>query len=101
MPRIRGRHDIACVYLIYHLAMPAKTTATSKHADVRAALLRQVRSGRLRPGERIPTEAELGKLFGVSRITVTRAVRDLQAAGVVERRRGAGTFVRPQQSGAQ
>ena len=66
----------------------------SKHADVRTALLRQLRSGRLRPGERIPTEAELGKLFGVSRITVARAVRDLEAAGIVERRRGAGSFVR-------
>jgi DNA-binding LacI/PurR family transcriptional regulator len=42
---------------------------------------------------RLPSEAQLVERFGVSRITVGRALRDLQAAGVVTRRAGAGTFV--------
>lgn len=41
----------------------------------------------------MPSEADLVRQFGVSRITVSRAMRDLQAAGLVERRVGAGSFV--------
>jgi DNA-binding LacI/PurR family transcriptional regulator len=74
---------------------------TSKHAGVYDALLRQLREGRWKPGERIPTEAELVEQYGVSRITVTRAVRDLETRGFVERRRGAGTFVRSIETGTK
>jgi len=45
-------------------------------------------------GARLPSEADLGRRFGASRITVGRALRDLQTAGLVERRAGSGTFVR-------
>ena len=66
---------------------------TSKHARVFAALHKAIGSGRLKPGARLPSEAELVRQYGVSRITAGRAVRDLQAAGLVERRVGSGTFV--------
>lgn len=69
--------------------------ARSKYEDVHAALLLQLQTGRWKPGDQIPTESQLLKQFGVSRITVARAVRDLEREGLVERRRGAGTFVRP------
>ena len=65
-----------------------------KHRQVFEALQRAIRSGRWKQGERIPSEAELVRRFGASRITVGRAVRDLQIAGLVERRAGSGTFVR-------
>jgi DNA-binding LacI/PurR family transcriptional regulator len=65
-----------------------------KYQQVYAALRREIQSGRLKRGDRLPSEAELVRTFGASRITVGRAVRDLQAAGLVERRAGAGTFVR-------
>jgi GntR family transcriptional regulator, arabinose operon transcriptional repressor len=80
-----------------------KTSANrrSKHADVYSALRRQLQSGRWQPGDRIPSEAELVQQFGVSRITVGRAVKDLRADGLVERRRGAGTFVRRKDSSGQ
>ena len=45
-------------------------------------------------GRRLPSEAELVRTFGASRITVGRAVRDLQTAGLVERRAGSGTYVK-------
>ena len=56
-------------------------------------------SGTCRPGAcgaatACRREAQLVRQFGVSRITVSRAVRDLQAAGLVERKPGSGTFVR-------
>jgi GntR family transcriptional regulator of arabinose operon len=70
------------------------TAMRSKYADVYDRLLGQLREGRWKAGDRIPTEAELVEQFGVSRITVARAVHDLEAQGLVERRRGAGTFVR-------
>jgi DNA-binding LacI/PurR family transcriptional regulator len=72
-----------------------KTAAPArKHQQVYSALRRDIQSGRLRKGDRLPSEAELVRLFGASRITVGRAVRDLQTAGLVERRAGSGTFVK-------
>ncbi|BDG05546.1 hypothetical protein AMOR_45420 [Anaeromyxobacter oryzae] len=53
-----------------------------------------IHSGRWKSGDRLPSEAELVRQFGASRITVGRAVRDLQVAGLVERRAGSGTFVK-------
>lgn len=64
-----------------------------KHEQVYRALERELRSGRWKPGDRLPSEAELVRRFGASRITVGRAVRDLQRAGLVERRAGSGTYV--------
>lgn len=64
-----------------------------KHRQVYQALSRDIQSGRLKRGDRLPSEAELGKTFGASRITVGRAVRDLQLQGLVERRAGSGTYV--------
>lgn len=51
-------------------------------------------AGRWKPGDRMPSEAELVQRFGVSRITVGRAVRDLRRAGLVERRPGSGTYLK-------
>src|SRR3954471_17906077 len=74
--------------------MAAGRAQTPKYQQVYSALRRDIQSGRLASGDRLPSEADLGKLFGASRITVGRAVRDLQAAGLVERRAGSGTYVR-------
>ena len=68
--------------------------AVPKYRQVYAALWRDILSGRLQRGERLPSEAELGRTFGASRITVGRAMRDLQRDGLVERRAGSGSYVR-------
>lgn len=65
-----------------------------KHARVYAALAGDLARGRWRPGERLPSEAALMRQFGVSRITVSRAMRDLKRADLVERRPGSGTYVK-------
>ena len=65
-----------------------------KYQRVYTALRRDIQSGRLGHGDRLPSEAELVRQFGASRITVGRAVRDLQTAGLVERRAGSGTYVK-------
>src|SRR2546423_12532780 len=66
---------------------------TRKHRQVYSSLSRDIHSGRWKLGERLPSEAQLVARFGVSRITIGRAVRDLQAAGLVERRGGGRTLV--------
>jgi GntR family transcriptional regulator, arabinose operon transcriptional repressor len=65
----------------------------SKHRRVFDHLLASIQSGALRPGDRLPSEAELGQLFDASRITIAKAVHDLQRMGLVTRRPGAGTHV--------
>ena len=49
-------------------------------------------AGRWPAGALMPSEAELVAKFGVSRMTVSRALRELQAEGLVERSQGVGTF---------
>lgn len=71
-----------------------QTAKSPKYRKVFDALQREIQSGRLLPGDRLPSEAELERSFGASRITVGRAVRDLQLAGLVERRAGSGSYVK-------
>ena len=57
------------------------------------ALTNDIASGRYRPGDRLPTEAELSARFGVNRHTVRRGLAALAEAGLTHARRGAGVFV--------
>jgi len=66
----------------------------TKHRQVFEHVLADIESGRLKDGDRLPSEAELVKQFASSRPTVARALRDLQNLGLVERRVGSGTYVR-------
>jgi GntR family transcriptional regulator len=60
---------------------------------VAQALLDDIGRGRLKPGDRLPTEDALGQSFGVSRITVRQAFDILRQRGLVERTAGRGSFV--------
>ena len=53
----------------------------------------QIESGKWRPGDRIPTEQELCRLYGISRSPVRQALKELAYAGLLTRRPGLGTFV--------
>lgn len=63
-------------------------------ASIRAAIL----TGELEPGSQLPSGNDLAKFFGVSRMTVTAAIRTLQSEGFVRSRTGSGVFVRDQAS---
>lgn len=63
------------------------------YQHVIASLTADIRSGRFKPGQKLPSEAALVKKFNTSRITVGRALRELQTAGLIERRAGSGSFV--------
>jgi len=66
----------------------------TKHRQIFEHVLADIESGRLKDGERLPSETELVKEFGASRPTVARALRDLQNLRMVERKVGSGTYVR-------
>ena len=68
--------------------------AISKHETIRQALADAIASGQYEAGQRLPSESELVKTFGASRPTVTRALRELQLAGIIERRAGSGSYVK-------
>ena len=53
----------------------------------------RVRCGELRPGDRLPSVRELAAKLVVSLVTTRRAYADLEAAGLIVRRQGQGTFV--------
>lgn len=60
-------------------------------------LERQIRSGVYRPGDALPSEAELSEKYGLSRMTVRRSLSQLARAGLIRTEKGKGTFVsRPQ-----
>ncbi len=67
--------------------------AQPKYSTVYNALLKAIRRGEYAPGSKLPTETKLVEQFKVSRITIIRALRDLQSAGVLRRRRGSGSYV--------
>lgn len=54
---------------------------------------RQIEGGDLSPGAALPPERTLAELHGVSRVTVRKAMEQLSSRGLIEQRRGAGTFV--------
>ncbi|QOY94070.1 histidine utilization repressor [Massilia sp. UMI-21] len=59
-------------------------------------LVAEIASGRWKEGDLVPSEQALVRQFGVSRMTVNRAVRELTAEQILVRRQGSGTYVAPQ-----
>jgi GntR family transcriptional repressor for pyruvate dehydrogenase complex len=62
-------------------------------AELVDLLTREIVSGKLAPGARLPTEQEMVASFGVSRTVVREAVAALRSEGLVVTRQGAGAFV--------
>jgi len=67
-------------------------TQKTKHNMVKEKIIEWVTGGKVRPGEKIYSESELVKKFGVSRHTVRLAIGDLVHEGWLYREHGAGTF---------
>jgi GntR family transcriptional regulator len=78
-------------------AAPAELTTGAGvplHRQLFLVLHDEIARGALAPGNPLPTEQTLCEQFGVSRITVRRALADLADEGLIERRHGVGSFVR-------
>jgi GntR family transcriptional regulator, arabinose operon transcriptional repressor len=66
-----------------------------KYRQILDALKDAIAAGEYGSGQRLPSESELVKVFSASRVTVNRALRELQLMGLIERRAGSGSYVRP------
>jgi DNA-binding LacI/PurR family transcriptional regulator len=67
--------------------------AIHKYREILEKTQDDISSGRYKPGQRLPSEGELVRRYGASRMTVFRAMHELQTRGLVVRRVGSGTFV--------
>lgn len=64
-----------------------------KYKLIQSYIINEVKQGRLKHGDRIPSELELSRQFGVSRVTANAAVKELATLGIVQRVQGLGSFV--------
>lgn len=71
------------------------TSEKTNFREVKAEILRRITEQVWGPGTLLPGEVDLAEEFGVARATVNRAMRELTDEGLLERRRKAGTRVRP------
>jgi GntR family transcriptional regulator, histidine utilization repressor len=75
--------------------MASDHSTAAPYARVKRYLKEGLAAGRWAPGALMPSEHDLVSRFSVSRMTVNRALRELQVEGLVERRQGVGTFAAP------
>jgi GntR family transcriptional regulator len=74
--------------------MPGKVRlALPAYQRIQLAIRKRIDAGHLRPGDAVSSERDLAKLHEVSLMTARHALASLEREGVVERRRGVGTFV--------
>jgi len=87
----------------YALGQQAVTIDRKSHEPAYAQLVRillgQIASGVFRPGDRLPSEAQLCERYGVSPMTVRRVINILAEQGAVIAEQGRGTFVKPLELG--
>jgi GntR family transcriptional regulator len=70
-----------------------RDNATALYRQIAARLRDEIGSGLFEPSGRLPSEAEIGARFTVSRVTVRLALEELAKSGMIERRKGKGTYV--------
>lgn len=75
------------------LSAPRLRTMSLKRDRLRAHLATELKSGRLLPGQALPTEVDIARDLQVSRNTVRHALAELERMGLVRRVQGKGTFV--------
>jgi GntR family transcriptional regulator len=70
-----------------------KNPSQPVYQRIQRAIQQKIERGKLKPGDAVSSERELARAHGVSLMTARNALAGLERQGVVERRRGAGTFV--------
>ncbi len=77
------------------MAIVDRSSAIPIYYQLKSHFREQIESGELRPGDQLPTEAELCDRLGISRAPVRQAMAELAREGLIYRRAGAGSFVAP------
>lgn len=80
-----------CPAIAYHPSIPLRH-------QIQQVLRSSIEGGDIAPDERLPTELAMVQRFGVSRATIRAALAALERDGLIRRRQGSGTFVRPADS---
>jgi GntR family transcriptional regulator len=70
-----------------------RTNPTPLYEQIKVILRQEMLNGKYGPGSQLPTESELCTKFGVSRITIIRALDELERVGMIRRIRGKGSIV--------
>ena len=70
-------------------------TEILQYKRIKTFILNGIVTGDWQPGSRLPSENQLAEQFSLSRMTVNRAIKELESDGVVSRVQGKGTFVAP------
>lgn len=70
-----------------------KTSFTPMYFQIQTQLLKLIKQGQLRAGDALPSEEELSRACGVSRMTARHALQSLKSQGFASRHKGQGTFV--------
>ena len=80
--------------LICNLGNLSRQNSSGLYRQISEQMRRSIIEGQFKAGEKLPSERELAKLFGVSRIPVREALKTLEFMGIVEYVRGDGIYVR-------
>ncbi len=75
--------------------------AKKKYVQFIARIKQMILSGRLKPGDRLPTESQLSEQLGISRTPVREAIKILESMGVVTIKRGEGMFLQRPLAGTE
>jgi GntR family transcriptional regulator len=87
MPRNKKRPTVG-------VRMPAKArNGLPAYQRIQGAIRKRIDAGQLRPGDAVTSERDLARIHQVSLMTARHALASLEREGIVERRRGIGTFV--------
>ncbi len=88
--------------MVQEAPLPPKTSdqidresSQPAYAQLADILQRQIAEGAFRPGDQLPSEAQLCRRYGISPMTVRRSINYLSDQGVINTEQGRGTFVRP------
>src|SRR5215813_2041220 len=77
------------------MRMRASRNGTPAYKKIQNVIRKRIEGGQLKIGDSVDSERELARIHGVSLMTARHALAGLEREGVVERRRGSGTFVAP------
>ena len=70
-----------------------KMNATPLYLQLKNKIQKEIRSGMLKPGDKIPSEAQMQKEYNVSRVTIRNALSELEVEGYIMKVQGKGSFV--------
>lgn len=90
---VASAHPRADVVIKGYYLMIDLQSATPLYAQVKEDLLSKINNDQFASTEKLPSEKELAEIYGVSIITIRRAVSELVEQNVLKRKQGKGTFI--------